>query len=276
MAFCEQCGAQLSGTAKFCGSCGHSVGSAVSPGLSVPLQNNGRLPKILLGIAAAILLLGCAGAGVAYYLFHRMSAKAAEVTQGLPDLNSMIKQLPSEAQSSAAAPALSPDQSGGLDPNKIVTPEDGQCALFTKEELNQVLGTTFTHADADATGCNYKGDAPRELVRTEALWKGGRKLVKAKSDTYKTLRQSMVSQHYSQADIAAHVFPMAPYPGVGDEAWVNLWNVVTACKDDHGITMDLRYNHDSDEVTKMLTNVALSRLHDKKPDAAPKASASVP
>jgi hypothetical protein len=53
---------------------------------------------------------------------------------------------------------------------------------------------------------------------------------------------------------------MQPYPGVGDDGWVNLWNVVTACKGDAGIVLDLRYYHDSDHTTKMLANQALSRL----------------
>ncbi|HEY6372511.1 MAG TPA: hypothetical protein VIX37_18180 [Candidatus Sulfotelmatobacter sp.] len=42
--------------------------------------------------------------------------------------------------------------------------------------------------------------------------------------------------------------PIRPYPGVGDEAWVNLWNVLTACKGQAGVVMELRYYHDSDEL----------------------------
>ena len=51
-----------------------------------------------------------------------------------------------------------------------------------------------------------------------------------------------------------------PYPGIGDEAWVDLINIVTARKADVGITMDLRYYRDSENLTKMLTNAALARL----------------
>ena len=62
---------------------------------------------------------------------------------------------------------------------------------------------------------------------------------------------------------------------VGDEAWVNLWNVVTARKDDFGVTMDLRFYHDSEDITKMLANTALSRLRDRRADPATRPSLSV-
>lgn len=141
---------------------------------------------------------------------------------------------------------------------------------LTKEELTKVLGTDFTHAEADATGCTYKGDTARQFVRTDATWTAGRKLVTSKADTYKGLRQSMLAQHYTKADIDSHVFPMMPYASVGDEAWIDLWNVVTARKGDAGVTMDLRYFHDSEDLTKMLVSTALSRLQEKKPNSASK------
>jgi hypothetical protein len=55
---------------------------------------------------------------------------------------------------------------------------------------------------------------------------------------------------------------------VGDEAWVNLWNVVTACKGNSGIVFDPRFYQDSDELTKMMANTALSRLRDGSSRAA--------
>lgn len=51
---------------------------------------------------------------------------------------------------------------------------------------------------------------------------------------------------------------------MGDEGWINFWNVVTARKGDGGITIDLRYYHDSDDLIKMLTNTALARLQEKQ------------
>ena len=268
MAFCENCGAQVSESGKFCGECGKPV---VKPGPASALSESkrGRLSKVLVGTVAVTILLVGAGVATTYYFVRRATAKPAEAAPGLPDVNSTVQTSPPPNAGEPTTPAPS-TTSSGLDPNKIVTPADGQCSIFTTEELSQVLGTSFTHHDADATGCTYKGDGPRLWVRTEVVWKGGHKLVRAKADNYKALRQSMINQHYSKADLDAHVFPTQPYPGVGDEAWINLWNVVTARKDDYGVTMDLRYYHDSDDVTKMLTNTALSRLRDRKPDPSAK------
>jgi hypothetical protein len=266
MAFCENCGGQLSDAAKFCGSCGRAVGAVVASPSSAPLSNpsavaapptasktNSPNKKLILGAVALLVLLGGA---VAYYFLHGVSKPADDITQNLPDLSAFEKAVPTPAVEPSAGPATP----GALDPNKIVTADQGQCALFSKEELTRVLGTNFTHSEADATGCVYKGDAPREFVRTDAYWKGGRELVKLKTDTYAALHQSMVNQKYTQAEIAAHLFPISPYPGGGDEAWVNLINVVTARKGDVGIVMDLRYYRDSDDLTRMFVNTALSRL----------------
>jgi hypothetical protein len=254
MAFCEYCGTQLSDTAKFCRSCGKAAGAEVASSPLAASKQSRPIGKWILGILVFLVLLGVVGGGVMFYLFHRLSQKAEQITQSLPEAGAVVN-----------TPAPPPATPASLDVNKLVTPEQGQCALFSKEELTRVLGTNFTHSDADATGCTYKGDAPREFVRTEALWTGGRKLVKLKSDAYAGLRQSMANQHYTKAEIDAHVFPIAPYPGVGDEAWVDLVNIVTARKGDVGITMDLRYYHASDDLTKMLVNAALARLGGDNP-----------
>jgi len=276
MAFCINCGTQLSEAAKFCSGCGGSVCTAATMPINAPAKKSNSLLKILLGVAAALILLGCAGVGAAYYFFHGVEGKIADSTHGPADVNAMTKALGAPDAAAPAATSSSSAVSAGLGSNRVITPQDGQCALFTKEELTKVLGTDFTHADADATGCTYKGDAARLWVRTEATWTGGRKLVKAKADTYRDLRQSMVSQHYSKTDIDSHIFPMMPYQGVGDEAWINLWNVVTARQGDRGITMDLRYYHDSDDLTKLLTNTALSRLQEKKIGLASKSGQTDP
>jgi len=261
MAFCEYCGTQLSDTAKFCGSCGKAVGSGLASPLPVPSKRNDPATKVILGAVALLVLLGV---GAVFYFSHGRGKNAEQITQGIPDVAAVANALQSAVQQAtqstgSQAPPVAAT-TARLDENRIVAAELGQCALFTKEELTRVLGTNFTHADADATGCVYKGDAPREFVRTEALWKGGRDLVKLKSDAYAGLRQSMVNQKYTKAEIDAHAFPIAPYPGAGDEAWVDLINIVTARKGDVGITMDLRYYRDSDERTKMFVNTALARL----------------
>jgi hypothetical protein len=227
------------------------------------------MAKWILGILVILVVLGGLGAGIGFYFLHRVTRKAEQITQGLPDVGTIVNAPPSPESQSAPAPAAAPAAPPSLDPNKTVSPVDGQCALFSQEELSRVLGTSFTHSTPDATGCTYKGDAPREFVRTEALWKGGRKLVREKSTTFAALHQSMVNQHYTKAEIESHAFPIAPYAGVGDEAWVsNLINVVTARKGDAGIVMDLRYYYDSEPTTKMLVNAALARLADDDAAAA--------
>ncbi len=261
MAYCENCGTQLSDTAKFCSSCGKAVGSALASPLPSPRKRSDPATKMILGAVALLVLLG---GGVMFYFSHGTGKNTGQVTQSPSDVAIVANALQSAGQQATQsaepqAPTVAAT-TARLDENKTVTAADGQCALFTKEELTRVLGTNFTHSDVDATGCTFKGDAPREFVRTEALWKGGRALVKLKSDAYAGLHQSMVNQHYTKAEIEAHAFPIVPFPGIGDEAWVNLINVVTARKGDVGITMDLRYYRDSEDVTKMLVNAALARL----------------
>ena len=269
MAFCENCGTQLSDAARFCSSCGKAVAAGVASPPPVASKRSDSTTKLILGVVALLVLLG---AGAVFYFSHGTGKNAEHVAQSLPDVPAIANALQSAGLQAVQSAGQQATQSAGpqapavvattarLDDNKVVTAADGQCALFSKEELTRVLGTNFTHSDADATGCTFKGDAPREFVRTEALWKGGRALVKLKSDTYAALHQSMVNQHYTKAEIDAHAFPIVPYPEIGDEAWVDLINIITARKADVGITMDLRYYRDSDDLTKMLVNAALARL----------------
>jgi len=263
--FCEYCGANLSDGANFCSSCGKAVGTGLASSPRVPSNRSGPASKSILGVVALLILLG---AGAVVYFSHGTGKSAEPVNQSSPN----VANAPQSADEQVTQPAEPQPALAGtpprLDENNVVTAADGQCALFSKEELTRVLGTHFTHSDADATGCTFKGDAPREFVRTEALWKGGRDLVKLKSDAYAGLHQSMVNQHYTKAEIDAHAFPIVPFPGIGDEAWVNLINIVTARKADVGITMDLRYYRDSEDVTKMLVNAALARLAGSDPASA--------
>jgi hypothetical protein len=282
MAFCTQCGTQLDQSAQFCSSCGAptGLGGTRAPAPSAAKPNTSPTVKLLVIGLSALLVLVLAGGGSIVYFLYRGHQQVQQITQAAADpaalLGALQKSLPNNqplpsapnATSSAASTAPAAQGSANALDERHVSAADGQCALFTKEELTKVLGDEFTHADADATGCTYKGEAPRLIVRTESSWKGGHKLVKEKSDAYAGMRQSMLNQHYSRADSASHVFPISPFPGVGDEAWVDLVNIVTARKGDAGIVMDLRYYHDSDELTKMLTNTALLRLQPKDSAAA--------
>lgn len=264
MAFCEDCGKQLSDAAKFCRSCGKATGTEGASPSSTPSKRQGPNTKLILGGIAFLVLLG---AGAFLYFSHRASQKEEQVTQQItPGTNAILNSFPTPGSQPPAAAATTtptpaaPAGAAGFDQNKLVTPDQGQCALFSKEELTRVLGTDFTHSIPDETGCTYKGDVPRQYVRTEAYWKGGRELVKLKTDTYAALHQSMINQKYTKAEIATHLFPISPYAGAGDEAWVDLINIVTARKGDVGIVMDLRYYRDSDDLTRLFVNTALARL----------------
>jgi hypothetical protein len=278
MAFCTNCGSSQQDGVRFCSSCGSAIGTAATspaaPAVVLAVKSeSGLTGKILL--ASVFLLIGLVAgsiATIAYFAHHPSSAteQAATVPSGdaaalvgqieksLPNVTADIPATP--ANPDAAAPAAPAPNPAAIFGQKHVAQADGQCALFSKEELTQVLGTNFTHSIPDATGCTYKGDLPRQFVRTEAYWTGGRELVKLKTDTYAALHQSMINQKYTKAEIAAHLFPISPYAGAGDDAWVDLVNIVTARKGDVGIVMDLRYYRDSDDLTRLFVNTALSRL----------------
>jgi hypothetical protein len=52
MAYCENCGTQLSDTAKFCSSCGKAVGSGVASPPTVPSKRSDPATKLILGAVA--------------------------------------------------------------------------------------------------------------------------------------------------------------------------------------------------------------------------------
>ena len=304
MTYCEHCATQLSDGVKFCGACGTlaPLGAPMAEGLrsaAAPVKPaTSFMVKLLLTVYGIGLVLALAGIGSLFYMVQsavphdgqlaRMLSDAAPLlapaasapVAGQSDTAALQRVLADDGQIARAvsdaqslltpatpAPGSSPGHTAAL-AKRQVSESDGQCALFTLDELTQVFGTKFTHATPDATGCSYKGDTPRLWVRSEARWKGGKDLVKERSDAYAGLRQSMVNQHYTKAEIDSHAFPITPYPGVGDEAFVNLWNAVIARKGDAGITIDLRYYRDSDELTKMVVNTALFRLAGNNSDSA--------
>src|SRR5579863_2402084 len=82
MAFCENCGTQLSDTAKFCRSCGKAVGSGIASPPPVVANTSKPATKLILGSVALLVLLGAAAV---FYLPHGGGKNAEPVTQGLPD-----------------------------------------------------------------------------------------------------------------------------------------------------------------------------------------------
>jgi hypothetical protein len=191
------------------------------------------------GLALIVLL----SVGILFYLRHQVNKTAEQVNR---------ISVPVQPPAPPAAPAEPSIE------NKHVTAKDGQCGLFTKAELTQVLGVTFTHATEDATGCTYKGDAPREWVRVEILWTGGRAAVQQRAAIYESLMKGKPKDW---------IPPFQPVPGLGDRAFVNLVNAVQVEKGDIAFTLDLRYFHDLTDPkalipdsTRLLVNRALTRL----------------
>ena len=298
MTSCGNCGAQLSDSVKFCGACGTLVSAetrtsgVIRPGAAPVKQRTSFWVRLLLTVYGIGLILALGGVGYLLQAIHGAplhEGQLAQALSGASPLAALTSPTPGKAETDAllrdlqgalplegqvakvlvsSAPAAAPAANAPIvvqsNPavltKRHVSEIDGQCAIFTLDELTQVLGTKMTHATPDATGCTYKGDGPRMWVRSEATWTGGKNLVKERSDAYAALHQSMVNQHYTKAEIDAHAFPIVPYPGVGDEAFVNLWNAVIARKGDAGINLDLRYYRDNDELTKLVVNAALSRI----------------
>jgi len=242
-----------------------SNGSIPAPGASEAAKPaSSPALKILLVAVSVLVFVALLGVGAIVYVGYRVHKKVQEVSQVAADptalLSEIAKNLPNSGANSlpnlAGLSAGTSPQPAQQNPTPIklearhITEKDGQCALFTKEELTQVLGDAFTHADADATGCTYKGDAPRQFVRTEILWKGGRKMVGDVKSAYEFLAKRQDPKS----------IPQQPFPGVGDEAFVNLFNVVRARKADVGLTIDLRYYHDSDDLTKQIVIAAFDRV----------------
>ena len=82
MAFCENCGTQLSNGAKFCSSCGKPAGAGASSTASTPSQTSNATMKWIL---AGGVLLGLLGVGAALYFSHRSSVSQtpeAQAAQG--------------------------------------------------------------------------------------------------------------------------------------------------------------------------------------------------
>ena len=68
MAFCENCGTQISGAAKFCGSCGKLSGTVAASTFPTPSKRSNPIMKLIVaGVAFCVLLVG----GALFYYSHR-------------------------------------------------------------------------------------------------------------------------------------------------------------------------------------------------------------
>ena len=107
MAFCENCGAQLSGSGKFCSECGKPVGKTESASSSSPeSKGSRRLSKALLGILALAILLAGVGVAAAYYVIHRGTAKTAAIPPAI------FSRATTESRSSGCLPGSASTPSG--------------------------------------------------------------------------------------------------------------------------------------------------------------------
>ena len=167
MAFCENCGTQLSNGAKFCSSCGKPAGAGASSTPSTPSQTSNAKMKWILGGG---VLLGLLGVGVALYFSHRASvsqtpeAQAAAIIKGIPDVSPILKALQSPAAQSPAATAASVtharrrsrrEQNRYSRSRPMRALQQGRAHSSARNQLHPL--------DADATGCTYKGDAAARI-----------------------------------------------------------------------------------------------------------------
>ena len=104
------------------------------------------------------------------------------------------------------------------------TPKDGQCALFSKAELSQVLEVNFAHVKGDTAGCEYRGDQRGEWMRGEILWIGGRAALQQKRELY---------EHFAKNAPPDLPPPIRRAQGLGDEAYLNVVNVFLVGRADY-------------------------------------------
>jgi hypothetical protein len=157
-----------------------------------------------------------------------------------PAPTSTLATSPASASSTAAV-SLQP---------KHVTERDGPCALFTKEELSQILETNLTEVTSDSTGCNYKGPGRGEWVRYEIAWKGGHEAIQPRRLAYQELKKRLAPEN----------MPLQSVPNLGDEAYLTLTGILQVRRGDRAVLFNLMFFQDSPERMKVLVDAAFARL----------------
>ena len=133
---------------------------------------------------------------------------------------------------------------------KHVTEKDGPCALFTKEELSQILGSNLTEITSDSSGCNYKGPGRGEWVRYEIAWKGGHEAIQSRRLAYQELKKRLAPEN----------MPLQSVPNLGDEAYLTLTGILQVRRGDRAVLFNLMFFQDSPERMKVLVDAAFARL----------------
>lgn len=216
-------------------------------------------------LAGSFLLGAILSASLCSYFFYREvriaeQKLAAQLTQRIPlpgltptVLPSLIpgSMNPTSTSAPATNAAKAPSTTAlSLQP-KHVTEKDGPCALFTKEELSQILETNLTEVTSDSTGCDYKGSGRGNWVRYEITWKGGREALEQRRTAYETFKKRLAPKE----------MPLQYVPNLGDEAYMTLTGILQVRKNDRAVLFNLMwFQNVSQERTKFLVDTAFARL----------------
>ena len=212
----------------------------------------------------SFLLGAILSASFCIYFFYREFRVAeqklgAQLTQQIPlpgltptALPSLVPDTKNPAQTSIPAtyPVPAPSTTAVSLQPKHVTEKDGPCALFTKEELSQILGANLTEVTSDSTGCNYKGPGRGEWVRYEITWKGGPQALQLRRFAYEELKKRLTPEN----------MPLQAVPNLGDEAYMTLTGILQVRRGDRAMMFNLMYFQGSPERTKILVDAAFARL----------------
>ena len=225
---------------------------------------NGRRGTRFMQLVGSFLLGAIVSASFCLYFFYReirvVEQKVmAQLTQRTARSGLVPTPLPNLVPSSMnPAPTSIPTTSSVLAPSttavslqpKHVTEKDGPCALFTKEELSQILGAKLTEITSDSAGCNYKGPGRGEWVRYEIAWKGGREAIQPRRLAYQELKKRLAPEN----------MPLQSVPNLGDEAYLTLTGILQVRRGDRAVLFNLMFFQDSPERMKVLVDAAFARL----------------
>jgi hypothetical protein len=231
---------------------------------AAPSKTNGRRGTRFMQLVGSFMLGAIFSASFCRYFFYRElrvaeQKLAAQLTQrialpGLPSasLPNLIPEgmKPVPTSTPATAAASTPGAIAVSLQPKHVTEKDGPCALFTKEELSQILDTNLTEVTSDSTGCNYKGPARGEWVRYEITWKRGHEALQTRRFAYEELKKRLAPEN----------MPLQFIPNLGEEAYMTLTGILQVRKGNRAVLFNLMFFQDSPARMKVLVDAAFARL----------------